>query len=182
MLDTSFLDWFRDETERAWAGAYRWKGALDVGALERRLAVRFPDEHRLFLATLHATTPASGFHDWIDGLDRIRDAEQGVIDGLVFDVEHDVLWPDSWGPRPDQPPARAARVAELVASAPRLFPICGHRFVVAGTPGLVLSIVQSDIIVYGNDLREYLMNELLRPYQLDRSDARAIRFWGELIG
>lgn len=209
MLDDDFLTWVRVTTERAWqrgAGSWvpgtRWTGGTDVAALERRLGVAFPEEHRRFLATLHATWPrrrvtryrgerqveveVPGFYDWHRDADAIAEARAGVVGGLVFDVEHNGLWPAAWGPRPDAPRARATRVAALVAAAPTLFPIVGHRFVVAGTPGLVLSIHQSDIIVYGSDLREYLQNELCDvlggEYQSSPCDTAAIPFWGQLIG
>ena len=211
MLDDDFLTWLREATERKWragAGSWvpgtRWTGGIDVGALERRLGVAFPEEHRRFLATLHATWPrrrvrrydgdtpveveVPGFYDWDRDTDAIAEARVEVVDGLVFDVEHNGLWPATWGPRPDEAEARAGRVAALVAAAPALFPIFGHRFVVAGTPGLVLSIHQSDIIVYGSDLREYLLNELSdviergHGYEIGACDTAAIPFWGELIG
>lgn len=211
MLDDEFLTWLREVTERAWragAGSWvpgtRWVGGIDVVALERRLGTAFPEEHRRFLAKLHATWPrrrviryrgdtpveveVPGFYDWERDTDAIAEARAEVIDGLVFDVEHARLWPASWGPRPGEQEARAERVAALVATAPTLFPILDHRFVVAGTPGLVLSVHQSDIIVYGSDLREYLLNELSEVighghrYEISACNADAIPFWGELIG
>lgn len=210
MLDDEFLIWLRGVTERAWrdgAGSWvpgtRWVGGVDVAALERRLGTTFPAEHRRFLAVLHATTPhrrvtrydghtpveveVPGFYDWERDVDAIAEARAEVGEGLQFDVEHNGLWLATWGPRPDEPEARAARLAALVEAAPTLFPILGHRFVVAGTPGLVLSIHQSDIIVYGCNLREYLLNDLSdvighgHHYEIGDCDTAAIPFWGELI-
>jgi hypothetical protein len=48
----------------------------------------------------------------------------------------------------------------------KLVAFCGHRFVVCSedpTASLVLSIHQTDAIVYGDSLFEYLQNEFLRP-------------------
>ncbi|MFN0253873.1 MAG: hypothetical protein ACKV2T_43815 [Kofleriaceae bacterium] len=129
-----------------------------------------------------------GFYHWERDIDAIAEARTQVVRGWVFDVENNTLWPASWGRRPDYADARAARVAELVAGAPTLFPIFGHRFVVGGTAGLVLSIHQSDIIVYGANLREYLTDELATVLDGDHRfhqsdvDRTKIPFWGELIG
>jgi hypothetical protein len=63
MLDDELIRRFREETERFWATEHsgwqrgtRWTCDLDVDALERRTGVRFPDEHRAFLAALHSTS------------------------------------------------------------------------------------------------------------------------------
>ncbi|MFZ5439189.1 MAG: hypothetical protein ACOZQL_04230 [Myxococcota bacterium] len=55
-----------------------------------------------------------------------------------------------------------SRARTLLAHAPKLVPVFGHRFLVteplrAGNP--VLSVYQSDIIVYGNSLADDLAHE-----------------------
>jgi len=153
---------------------------------------------------LHATTPRrigaafagdalvpierAGFYDWRSEEADIRAARAGVVDGLVFDVEHTALWPASWGARPDGESERRDRVAALVAAAPALLPIFGHRFVLAEGSTAVLSVHQSDIIVYGSDLRAYLLAELGDLLGLPREghggavDLSRVPFWGELVG
>ena len=109
------------------------------------------------------------------------------MDGLVFDVEHNGLWRDGWGTRPPGERERSERVDELVAAAPALLPIFGHRFVLAEGPTVVLSVHQSDIIVYGVDLRAYLLTELGDLLGLSRFDdapavdLASVPFWGELV-
>jgi len=191
----------------SWQRDTHWTGGLSDGELadvEGRFGVRFPADHRLFLQTLHATTPLQscaffagdklqaaerpGFYHWQRDEAAIRFASEAVVSGLVFDVEHNALWPGSWGPRPASEAERSARVAELVEAAPRLLPITGHRHVLADGPTIVLSVHQSDIIVYGRDLRAYLLNELHGLLGIDAevswtdADTREIPFWGELIG
>lgn len=191
-----------------WRRGTRWTGGLsdaELAEIEQRFAVRFPAEHRLFLQTLHATAPrmqcagfgdddrmvldeSPGFYHWQRDEAAIRAAWTGVVDGLVFDVENNALWRDSWGPRPGDADERRARVAARVAGAPRLLPIYGHRYVLAEGPTLVLSVHQSDIIVYGLDLRDYLLHEMhallgIRyAWPAAHVDAAAIPFWGELVG
>jgi hypothetical protein len=118
---------------------------------------------------------------------------------LQFDVEHNDLWRPSWGPKPETLEARKARVRELVAAAPRLIPVFAHRYLLAepctaGNP--VFSVYQSDIVVYGADLRDYLIFEFadllgLEARALEKewaarinerfADFEAIPFWGDLL-
>jgi hypothetical protein len=199
----------RERPGAVWRRGTHWTCDLDdaaIDAVERREGLRFTDQHRLFLRALHATRPrmrrfsydgdalvardAPGFYHWIDDAAEIAAARAEVVDGLLFDVEQNGLWPAGWGARPRTADARAARVAELVRAAPPLAPIIGHRFVVDAGWGraVVLSIVQSDIIVYGADLRAFLLNELHDLLGTSAGpdavpvDTAAIPFWGELIG
>lgn len=83
----------------------------------------------------------------------------------------------------------------MVKNAPRLIPVYGHRYLlaepcVADNP--VFSIWQSDIIVYGKDLRNYFLVEFANLLSLNsRVDSaevdeptmnkvQGIPFWGEL--
>jgi len=191
-----------------WRRGTRWTGGLsddELREIEARYEVRFPADHRLFLQVLHATEPLMqgalfvdsgglapverpGFYHWQRDEAAIRARFARVIDGLVFDVEHNALWRPSWGARPGDAEGRRARVAELVAAAPRLLPLFGHRYVLAEGPTVVLSVHQSDIIVYGADLREYLVNELHDLLEIEHEwpvthvETAGIPFWGELIG
>ena len=127
-------------------------------------------------------------------------ALERVVTGLLFDVENDVLWPESWGAKPGTAEEREQRVRALVAAAPKLIPIYKHRFLLgepceAGNP--VFSIMQSDIIVYGADLHDYFLiefaDELLALSPSDEAVKAAkarisdiwryesISFWGELL-
>ena len=193
-----------------WAHGTRWTGGLDETTLEtveKRLGVPFGAQQRLFLSMLHATAPAMhgarfidaeravpvtrpGFYHWLDDAAAIDEARARVVDGLCFDVEHNRLWPADWGARPDDAAERRATVARLVADAPPLLPLTGHRFAVGGLhgeSGVVLSVHQSDIIVYGSDLRAFLVNELGRligAEPIEPNDGRAgarIPFWGRFI-
>ena len=75
---------------------------------------------------------------------------------------HNVFWPRGWPARPDSPAESRQIVAERLAEAPALIPICAHRAIPnepleAGNP--VFSIWQTDIIIYGDDLADYLWHE-----------------------
>jgi hypothetical protein len=69
--------------------------------------------------------------------------------GVLFDVEQNRFWLDSWGERPDSLET-ALRVAnDLVTAAPKLIPIFAHRMIpdescLPGNP--VFSVHQTDVI------------------------------------
>jgi len=86
-----------------------------------------------------------------------------------------------------------------VDAAPHLIPVFGHRYVLAepcrpGNP--FFSIVQSDLIIYGANLRTYFLAEFADLLGLDSAAVRryvakaihagsatyaAIPFWGDLL-
>lgn len=171
-----------------------------------RMAEDF-EQGRNYRATALADSPGRSlalceepsFYNWIDGKQHIQAALERVVTGLLFDVENDVLWPESWGEKPGTAEEREQRVRALVAAAPKLIPIYTHRFLLgepceAGNP--VFSIMQSDIIIYGADLRDYFLiefadellalspNEAVKAVKARISDIlryESISFWGELL-
>ncbi|HVX44842.1 MAG TPA: hypothetical protein VHC49_13200 [Mycobacteriales bacterium] len=220
-----FLAWLKERTERAWKRSRRWSmanlrrterlggewrrgthwtGGLSdgqVAEVQDRFGVRFAPQQRLFLQTLHSTTPwqrgmhyegnqlttydSPGFYDWTTDEEHIRWAQEWPLEGLIASSPEHQYWHRSWGPCPKTIEGRRERVVELAATAPPLIPIFGHRYIVAGEFEQVLSIHGTDIIVYGVDLRDYLLNELkdvlgieyARPYA-ERPD---IPFWQDII-
>lgn len=206
-----------------WRRGTRWLNGLteaESEKVERRWGLAFPPDYRLFLRRMHSVdrpmvgagyTPyeevgkpsrlmrveSPSFHNWLADDDALRARMEWPLEGLLFDTEHSDLWPPSWSAKPAAAEAREARVRELVAAAPGLIPVFVHRYLlarpcVAGNP--VLSVNQSDIIVYGADLRGYLLIEFGDLLGLDRERVcgeraafertdhyEAIPFWGELI-
>ena len=200
---------------RDWQRGTRWLDGLtddEIDEAERRWSIRFPPDYRFFLRCLHTTdrpmagarfigdklTPADwpSFYNWQRDTDALQEAFNWPMEGLLFDVEHNNLWRPSWGQRPDSRPERERLVRGLAATAPRLIPVFGHRYLLAepfrrGNP--VLSIYQTDVIVYGGDLRRYLLAELGGLLDIagsrGRADATAttldlasIPFWSESWG
>jgi hypothetical protein len=102
------------------------------------------------------------FYHLLTDMDALEGRYAWLWEGLQFDVEHNDLWRPSWGPKPATLSGQQERVRELVQAAPKLIPIIGHRYLLAepctaGNP--VFSVWQSDIVVYGADLRDYLVFE-----------------------
>jgi len=204
--------------QNSWRAGTRWQAGLDepgIDALEKQWEIQFPKDFRQFLSVLNA--PDRGLYsvDWSDetpgGLEEQDDdvsiydwnkddedliaALNGPLNGLLFDVEEASLWLDSWGERPGKDTEVSKKVAELVAAAPKLIPITGHRYLLAnsleaGNP--VLSVWQSDIIIYGSSLRNFLLLEfsdlLGLDYQFEDANEgitvekiATIPFWGEIM-
>ncbi|MGW1223906.1 hypothetical protein [Streptomyces sp. NPDC002530] len=137
-------------------------GEGEIDAVERRFGFVFADDHRGFLA---AGLPrgSARWPDWRDGdPEELRAWLARPVEGVLFDVEYNGFWYPGWAPRPGDTD-EAVRVARgELGGVPQLVPVYGHRYLpgVAGAYGHpVLSVVQTDIIVYGNDLTDYVHHE-----------------------
>jgi hypothetical protein len=152
----------------------------EVERAENQFGFLLPPDLREFLQTALPRGPR--FPDWRAGdAAELRDWLDRPRQGLRFDVAHSNVWLDEWGPRPVSTDEALNMVDTLVASAPRLIPIHAHRMMpdephLPGNP--VLSVHQTDIIVYGADLADYLRCEFLTRRALSPSgQTRTVRFW-----
>ena len=74
-------------------------------------------------------------------------------------MEHNAFWHPSWGQRPADTEQALSAARQHLSRAPKMIPVWGHRYLPAGrgTYGHpVLSIYQTDIIIYGTDLADYI--------------------------
>jgi hypothetical protein len=159
-----------------------WTRGFSRAALERAqelFGLTFPLD--LFERLLDRR-PVDG-PDWTNEAE-IRERLAWPDDGQLFDVEHNGLWWPEWGARPGTAEARAEGLRQVVAAAPRLIPVFGHRYLpetpaAAGNP--VFSVWQSDVILYGADLEDWAAREDdgwdHRPWP----PVREIPFWSELV-
>jgi hypothetical protein len=173
------------------AGYVRWdrlefdSGLTDaeVIAVESRFGFKFPPDLREFLQT--ALPRGHRFPDWRSGDEAmLRDWLDSPRQGVVFDVEYNKFWLEEWGPRPDSL-VEAMRIAsDLVEAAPKLIPIYSNGMLpdephVEGNP--IFSVHQTDIIVYGYDIADYLRAVFklpdVKPCPEQVREIRPIRFW-----
>jgi hypothetical protein len=132
--------------------------------------------------------------------EEMRAWRQRIVDGFHFDVIYNGFWLPDWGERPDDPHESRSLVAERLAEVPQLIRIAGHRGIPnepLASDNPVFSVMQTDIVVYGINLADYLVNEFHRdelqelldesqrdefqrdePQPVDRE--RTIRFWSDL--
>ncbi|WP_060180650.1 hypothetical protein [Streptomyces sp. IMTB 1903] len=155
----------------------------ELDAVEARFGFTFSADHRVFLA---AGLPhgSRSWPDWRNG-DPVDLAGRlsGPVEGVLFDVEHNGFWHPAWPPRPAGT-SNALQVARSeLATVPQLVPVYSHRYL-PGTAGEcghpVLSVHQSDIIIYGNDLGDYVRREFAG--RASHLTARAtVDFWSYFV-
>lgn len=149
--------------------------SAEFARVEHDYGFEFADDHRAFLAAgLPLNSPpepgqtwARPWPDWRDGdPGELREQVSWAVDGVLFDVEHNGHWHRSWGRRPADA-AQALDVARRhLVMAPKMVPVYAHRYLPGGraTHGHpVLSIWQTDMIIYGTDLADYVEREFSDP-------------------
>jgi hypothetical protein len=151
----------------------------ELTAVEGEFAFSFADDHRAFLAAGLPT--GRGWPDWRNG-DRtqLRERLAMPVEGVLFDVASNGFWYSGWGPQPvDALPVAKA----FLLTAPRLIPVYSHRYLPAGrgtTGHPVLSVMQTDIVVYGADLKAYLRHEFEGLHEPDPTARPTVAFWKDL--
>ncbi|HEY0554341.1 MAG TPA: SMI1/KNR4 family protein [Thermoanaerobaculia bacterium] len=152
----------------------------EIDRVESCFGFRFPPDLREFLQTALPRGPQ--FPDWRSGDEAtLRDWLDVPRQGILFDIEHIGFWLEEWGPCPVSLDDALKVASELIAAAPRLIPIFGHRMIpdephLPGNP--VFSVHQTDIIYYGTDLENYLLSEFGLKVPGETPDTiRRIRFW-----
>lgn len=166
----------------------------EIARIEQAYELEFADDHRGFLAAgLPLGAPGrsggSGHEPWPDWRSGdpadLRRRLDWPVEGVLFDVEHGAFWHDPWGPRPASV-GEALRTAQgHLSSVPTMIPVCGHRYLPAGrgTSGHpVLSMYQTDIIVYGTDLADYIRCEFSGWHiSADWKPPPLVPFWSDFL-
>jgi hypothetical protein len=174
-----------DFTCEEWAYGAKWVPLNDaqIDAVEKKYDVQFMPEHRAFLKILHtidrkevivhepydegdepAIVKTPFFYNWLEDEEEIRERLDWPVKTIYQDIQGpNGVWLRSWGKRPASDEERQLIFTDWLMNAPRLVPLTSHRFLVSEldlTDRPVLSVYGSDIIVYGWDIRLYLLNEL----------------------
>jgi hypothetical protein len=113
-----------------------------------------------------------------------------VLDGLCFGVENNNFWSPAWGDKP----ATLSDQLEVArhhygTSVPALFPLFGHRAVpltvaegeTSSMNNPVFSVVQTDVVTYGDDLAAWMHREFDVPLPMWPAQPRRFPFWTEVI-
>ncbi|MEZ0064032.1 hypothetical protein ABIA32_000010 [Streptacidiphilus sp. MAP12-20] len=155
----------------------------ELDAVEARFGFRFAADHRTFL---QAGLPlGKSWPDW-----RGADPEElrGRLDwpthGVMFDVKHG-FWYPGWGTEPESRQQALQLAAARLREVPQLVPVYSHRYL----PGIkgeighpVLSVYQTDIIYYGNDLADYLRHEFgIGPSRSLAATRTTLPFWSYFL-
>ncbi|MFJ3205878.1 hypothetical protein [Streptomyces sp. NPDC086989] len=155
----------------------------ELDAVEARFGFTFSADHRVFLAAgLPHGSPS--WPDWRNGdPEDLAGRLSQPVEGVLFDVEHNRFWHPAWSHRPAGTYDALQVARSELATVPQLVPIYSHRYL-PGTAGEcghpVLSVHQTDIIFYGNDLSDYVRHEFTG--QASSLPARAtVGFWSYFV-
>jgi len=180
-------DWTRELTLLRGAGAVLEPGLseMEFSAAEERYGFRFPPDLRTLLGIAVPRGPS--FPDWRSiSDDALTSSLDRPFEGIRFDIERNSFWWPAWGSRPVDSNAAIAIARKAVAAAPKLIPVYGHRYLPAeprenGNP--VFSVVQTDVIYYGRDLRSYFTHEFGGGGYLESvaPTPRYIDLWSDLV-
>lgn len=166
----------------------------EIARIEREFQFEFADDHRAFLvAGLPLSEPtASGrpgaWPDWRDGDPAdLRDRLNWPVSGVLYDVAHNAFWDSSWGPRPASTDEAERTARAHLRQVPTMIPVYIHRYLPAGRGRHghpVLSMYQTDIIVYGADLVDYIDHEFSGSgwsVSADWTRSAMVPFWSEFL-
>src|SRR5262249_18721978 len=101
-----------------------------------------------------------------------------------FDVVNNGVWWPTWGSKPANHEGQRERLKTVLAEAPKLIPLFGHRYIPdepceSGNP--VFSVYQTDVIYYGANLQDWLERESVTFNMNPWPQVKEIRFWSEAV-
>lgn len=156
---------------------------LEFLEIEKVYGIKLPKEFRDIYS--QSMTTSDEFYNWRDfseeNVTRLKFLIEKVKSDIIEDIE-DIDWSDEWGGEPEEIEKRNQIIVDRLEKAPKLIPICGHRYIVEGDSerSPVLSVVGSDIIYYSHDLAGFLSGEKI-PYGALLSDFIYVPFWTDIM-
>ncbi|WBX78171.1 hypothetical protein PG911_07935 [Tenacibaculum ovolyticum] len=176
-----------------WAYGAKWIGMKEneIDNIEKENNIKFSNYHREFLKVLHTTDKKqileytetfdedaevlfeerSYFYNWNTDIENIK-RELNYVYKDLLKATLGGFWLKSWGIRPESIDKRKETFVNWYNNAPKLIPIKGHRFVISepkNTDNAILSIRGTDTIIYGVNMRNYLLSELREELGLYKS-------------
>lgn len=159
----------------------------EIYEIENNFTFLFPEPLRSFLQ--NCLPVGQGFPKWrkLDDKELIKTLNW-PLEGIMFDIEHNNFWLKSLGEKPDNITLIKELVSSAYKSAPKLIPIYSHRYMPSVQNNNIdipiLSVHQTDIIIYGNNLEDYFIHEFMESSQNSNKLQPAkytIPFWSEII-
>ena len=155
----------------------------ECARVEAEFGFEFADDHRAFL---FAGVPVGdSWPDWRLGTRKpLRTWLQLPVDGVLFDVEWNEFWDDRWGRRPTRMKDTLRSARYRLDRVPRMVPVFGHRFLPAGRGSFghpVLSMYQTDVVCYADDLVQYVGNEFGAAPRRPVVARPTVTFWSDLV-
>lgn len=154
----------------------------ELAGVEQTFGFRFPPDYRRLLTL--ALPLGKDWPDWRAGdPDTLRAQVEWPVEGILFDVEENGFWHPDWPSRPDALGDALETARAALADVPPLVPVYGHRYLptvpsAAGNP--VLSVYQTDVVYYGNDLLDWFDCEF-RRHVVPTAPRRRVPFWSWFV-
>lgn len=160
----------------------------EINEIEKLYNIHFPCELKSFYSI--GIPVSSGFYNWRntneENTQLIKNILKSPIKGLKSDLEAGDFWCEDWGGKPVVLEEAENRLLMYYNDAPKMIPIYSHRYMpyipkVTEIP--VFSIMQSDIVLYGENLISYFEVEFgLKKYNdILQANFRHIDFWSNLL-
>jgi len=139
---------------------------------------------------LGAINPTQSFYDWSnfseDNIQLLNERLALPVKGVLFDVENNDFWLNSWSNKPSTLDDRLLFASKQMETTPKLIPIMGHRYISTEPNEVdnpVFSVSQTDIIFFGENLWDYFEVEFGKKQHSDIecSFIKKISFWHDLI-
>lgn len=154
----------------------------EITAIEKQYRIEFPERFRDML--MDSVPIGKGFYNWRDSSSsnthRIEQALKKPYESLIENV-NELVWREDWGEEPESLSEKKTIMEMVLRSAPKVIPIYEHRYVVClnKTDSPVISIMNTDIIPYGQSIDQYLMHEFCgQPMNNDFNKKQC--FWNEI--
>jgi len=155
----------------------------ELEAVQAFWNLRFPPDLVELLKEHRPLLDGPSSFDWLMTL-TIPERLDWPFESFWYDVAYNDVWWPEWGERPLDLEERKERLKEILAQAPRLIPLYGHRYIPeepheSGNP--VFSVYQTDVICYGVNLQDWIEREQggwsSKPWQR----IKEIPFWSEAL-
>jgi hypothetical protein len=153
----------------------------EATAIEQEFGFSFAADHRAFLAA--GVPTGRGWPDW-RAADRaaLRSLLAMPIEGVLFDVGQNSFWYEGWGPRPASSWEAVTAARGYLVTVPRMIPLYSHRYLPAAlAEHPVLSIYQTDVVQYGNDIVDWLSREFGLGSPAGAAARPTVAFWRDLL-
>ncbi|WP_338793371.1 hypothetical protein [Bernardetia sp. MNP-M8] len=170
-----------------WIIGAKWVGLTEsqIEEVEKKYQVTFTDKHKAFLQILHSIDRKEVneyleedpfFYNWIRDEEEIRYRLNWAFEQILFDILNPRcnFWLKSWGQKPKSEQEKEHIFKEQFAKSPQLLPIKSHRFIVNDHQNTILSIWGSDTIIYGQNFRHYLLNEISEHLNLSTEERKEV--------
>lgn len=157
----------------------------ELQIIENLYKIKFPQSLRSFLMV--RVPISNGFYNWRDMNDDNIEYINGIINTPfheIFNNADEVYWSDNWGEEPKKE-AYLCKVREKLRRAPKLVPVCSHRYIpiVTEKNPPIFSIHGVDIICYGIDLEDYIDIEFGNKKQdsIQFDSVPYVDFWSDIM-